>query len=210
MPEIYIRIFQLIVLYAAMVLHEVSHGMMAYQLGDPTAKMAGRLSLNPLKHIDLFGTVLLPLLLIFAGSPFVFCYAKPVPFNPYNFKNRRKGIILTGLAGPVSNFVLALVFAAVIRILDFAGLLSAPLFFLLVIVVLINLVLAFFNLAPFPPFDGHHLAFSLLPGKFARAKEFLSKHSFILMLVWIVFVFPYLFAPAIYFLTEILIGRVLP
>lgn len=209
MPEIYIRIFELIVLYAAMVVHEVSHGMTAFQLGDPTAKEAGRLSLNPLKHIDLFGTVLLPLLLIFSGSPFIFCYAKPVPFNPYNFKNQKKGIILTGLSGPISNFVLAFIFAAVIRILDFAGLLSASLLFLLTIVVLLNLVLAFFNLAPFPPFDGHHLFFSLLPDKFERVKNFLSKYYFILMLVWIVFIFPFLFAPVIYRLTEILTGRVL-
>src|SRR3989338_3631104 len=98
MSDISIKIFQLIVLYASIVIHEVSHGMAAYKLGDPTAKLAGRLSFNPLKHIDPFGTVILPLLLVFSQSPFIICYAKPVPFNP---KIIAKTMFDNGPANPV-------------------------------------------------------------------------------------------------------------
>lgn len=205
MSNISITIFQLIVLYSSMVIHEVSHGMMAYKLGDPTAKLAGRLTLNPLKHIDSFGTVILPLFLILFKSPFVICYAKPVPFNPANFRDVKKGIILTGLAGPLSNIVLAVVFSLLIRLLDFFGLLSSSFLLFLFIIVFLNLLFAFFNLAPFPPFDGHHIVLSLLPDKFRGIKIFLVRNYLFLMLIWLV-VFPYLLAPLVYRLSLILIG----
>ena len=207
MNEVSIKIFQLIVLYASMVVHEVSHGMTAYKLGDPTAKLAGRLSFNPLKHIDPFGTVILPLFLILFQSPFIICYAKPVPFDPNNFRNVKKGIMLTGLAGPLSNIFLAVVFSFLIRLLSFFGILSSSFLTFLFIVVFLNLLFAFFNLAPFPPFDGHHLVFSLLPDKFYRIKNFLFGNYWILMLIWILFIFPYLFVPLIYNLSVILAGQ---
>jgi len=206
MSDISVIIFQLIVLYASMVVHEVSHGMMAYKLGDPTAKLAGRLSFNPLKHIDPFGTVMLPLILILFHSPFVICYAKPVPFNSGNFRNVKKGTMLTGLAGPLSNIFLAVIFGILIRLLGFFGLLSSPLLFFLFVIVFLNLLFAFFNLAPFPPFDGHHIALSLLSDKFYAIKNFLIRNYLFLMLIWIFFVFPYLFNP-IYQLALILSGQ---
>lgn len=207
MSDISVKIFQLIVLYASMVVHEVSHGMAAYKLGDPTAKLAGRLSFNPLKHIDVFGTVILPLFLILFQSPFIVCYAKPVPFNPNNFRNVKKGTILTGLAGPLSNIGLAIIFGLLIRLLNFFGLLSPHLLLLLFIIVFLNLLFALFNLAPFPPFDGHHLVFSLLPDKFYGIKKFLVKNYLFLMLIWIFIIFPYLFPPLIYTLSIILTGQ---
>ncbi|MEK7574424.1 MAG: site-2 protease family protein [Patescibacteria group bacterium] len=206
MPDISIQIFQLIVLYASLVIHEVSHGLAAYKLGDPTAKLAGRLSFNPLKHIDPFGTVILPLSLVLFNSPFIICYAKPVPFNPNNFRDVKRGTILTGLAGPLSNMTLAIIFGLLIRLLSFSGLLSFNLLSLLSIIVFINVLFALFNLAPFPPFDGHHLVFSLLPDKFYRFKNFLEKNYLFLTLAWIVFIFPYLLAPLVYQLSRIIIS----
>lgn len=206
MSEFYVKIFQLVVLYAAMVFHEVAHGMMAYKLGDPTAKLAGRLSFNPLKHIDPFGTVLLPLVLILFRSPFIVCYAKPVPFNPANFKNAKRDIALTGLAGPLTNFGLAVFFGGLARLLNFGGLVPPTFLLLLFIIVFMNILLAVFNLAPFPPFDGHHLAFSLLPERFYKIKQFLAGNYLLLLAIWILFIFPYLFVPLIYALSAILIG----
>lgn len=206
MPNLSIQIFQLIVLYASMVVHEVSHGLAAYKLGDPTAKLAGRLSFNPLKHIDPFGTVILPLFLILLNSPFVICYAKPVPFNPNNFKNVKKGILLTGLAGPFSNLFLAIVFSILIRLFSFFGILSSSFLIYLFIIVLLNILFALFNLAPFPPFDGHHLMFSILPDKYYKIKHFLTKNYLFLMLIWAFLVFPYFFAPLVYNLSLFLTG----
>ncbi len=207
MSDISIQIFQLIVLYASMVIHEVSHGLTAYKLGDPTAKLAGRLSFNPLKHIDPFGTVILPFFLILFNSPFVICYAKPVPFNPNNFRNVKKGILLTGLAGPLSNIFLAIVFSVLIRLFSFFGLLSSSLLIPLFVIVLLNILFAFFNLAPFPPFDGHHLVFSLLPDKYYKVKNFLMGNYLFLMLIWVFLIFPNLLAPFVYRLSIILTGQ---
>ncbi|MFA5084044.1 MAG: site-2 protease family protein [Candidatus Paceibacterota bacterium] len=206
MSDVSITIFQLIVLYASMVVHEVSHGLTAFKLGDPTPKLAGRLTFNPLKHIDLFGTVVLPLSLILFRSPFVICYAKPVPFNPHNFRNVKKGIMLTGLAGPLSNIFLAVIFSFLIRLLVFFGISSYSLLSFLFIIVFLNFLFAFFNLAPFPPFDGHHVVFSLLPDKFYGIKSFLTGNSLFLMLIWIFLIFPYLIAPLAYRLALIFIG----
>jgi Zn-dependent protease len=139
------------------VLHEVSHGYVAYLLGDPTAKSRGRLSLNPLKHVDPFGTVLLPLLLTATGMP-AFGYAKPVPINPHYFKDYRKGMLLTGLAGPAMNLSLAAVSGIAVRVLVGAGLFQSTVGYwtttILYQFALINLVLMFFNLIPIPPLDG--------------------------------------------------------
>jgi len=206
MSNFSIQIFQLIVLYSSMVVHEVSHGLMAYKLGDPTAKLAGRLSFNPLKHIDPFGTVILPLFLILFNSPFVICYAKPVPFNPSNFRNVKKGIFLTGLAGPLSNIFLAVIFSILIRLLSFFGVLSSSFLIFLFIIVLLNVLFAFFNLAPFPPFDGHHLVFSILPNKYYKVKNFLIRNDLFLMLIWVFLIFPYLFAPLVYKFSLFLTG----
>jgi len=139
------------------VLHEVSHGYVAYRLGDPTAKSRGRLSLNPLKHVDPFGTVLLPLLLTASGLP-AFGYAKPVPINPHYFRDYRKGMLLTGLAGPATNLTLAIVSGVLTRVLVATGLADMAagqwVWYILYLFAYINLVLMFFNLIPIPPLDG--------------------------------------------------------
>ena len=176
MSEWTFRILELAMFIPAIVLHEVSHGYVSYRLGDPTAKMKGRLSLNPVKHVDPFGTVLLPLLLWFSGAP-IFGYAKPVPINPNYYKDYRKGMLLTGLAGPATNLTLAVVAGLLVRMLIPLGDMTNgaqidPTFTVLGWVVYalyffaqINLVLMFFNLIPIPPLDGSSIVVPFLKGK---------------------------------------------
>ena len=164
MDDILIRVLQLALFIPALVFHEVSHGYVSYRLGDPTAKMKGRLSLNPIKHIDPFGTVLLPLLLWATGAP-IFGYAKPVPINPGYYKDYRKGMLLTGLAGPATNLALALTAGLLSRVLALGALATGAaadphitflgwIWYGLYYFGQINLVLMFFNLIPIPPLDG--------------------------------------------------------
>lgn len=137
----------IVIVFYSIIIHEVSHAYAAFALGDDSAKRAGRLSLNPMKHIDIFGTIILPLLLYFSAG-FIYGYAKPVPFNPYNFRNLKRDSGLTALAGPVSNILIAIVMAVIYHI-------SPPLLqYILYYVIFLNLLLAFFNLIPFPPLDG--------------------------------------------------------
>lgn len=164
----------------AMVFHEVSHGFAAYKLGDPTAKAQGRLSANPLKHIDPFGTVILPVCLMAVGLP-VFGYAKPVPYNPFYFKDKRKGDLIVGLAGPAANLVMALLGAAVYHAIVFAlmqmpssdvsSLLQNALVYnavalLVPLFVYVNLIFLFFNIIPIPPLDGSSVLAVLLPARY--------------------------------------------
>lgn len=135
------------IVFYSIIIHEVSHAYAAYLLGDDSAKRAGRLSLNPAKHIDIFGTIILPLILYFTAG-FIYGYAKPVPFNPYNFRNMKRDSGLTALAGPVSNILIAILMALVYHF-------SSPIIQnVLYYVVFLNLLLAFFNLIPVPPLDG--------------------------------------------------------
>lgn len=164
----------------AMVFHEVAHGFAAYKLGDPTAKNMGRLTANPLKHIDPFGTVIMPLMLMAVGLP-VFGYAKPVPYNPFFFKDKRKGDLIVGLAGPAANLVMALLGALVYHLVVIvmrsipqttaAVILNSTIgynfiFLLIPLFVYINLIFMFFNLIPIPPLDGSSVLAVLLPPKY--------------------------------------------
>jgi Zn-dependent protease len=165
MSDFLIGVLELAMFVPAIVLHEVSHGYVSYRLGDPTAKMRGRLTLNPIKHMDPFGTVLLPLLLWASGAP-VFGYAKPVPINPNYYKDYRKGMMITGLAGPVTNLALALIAGLIVRFLTLTGALAYGsvsegtlgvlgwILYGFYYFAQINLVLMFFNLIPIPPLDG--------------------------------------------------------
>lgn len=180
----------------AIVFHEFMHGWAAYKLGDPTAKAHGRLSFNPLKHIDPFGTVILPLLLIFIGGP-VFGYAKPVPYNPANFKDPRRDDLLVGLAGPCGNLILALLGSVVMFVLQTfftTGTNVAFLYFYALFLpqfILINLYLMFFNLLPIPPLDGSSIFAFFLPAKHLPAYYRVQQYAMPILLI-VLFVLPYL------------------
>ena len=152
-------IFLVVVIIFSAIIHEVMHGMAADYLGDKTARYAGRLTLNPIPHIDLFGSILLPLTFVLTHSPIFFGWAKPVPYNPFNLRPGRFSEAIVAGAGPVSNFVIAIVFGTLIRAQIFDPTISA-IFFLIVVV---NVMLAIFNLIPIPPLDGSKVIEALLP-----------------------------------------------
>lgn len=180
----------------ALVGHEVAHGFAAYKLGDPTAKRAGRLSLNPLKHIDPFGTVILPLLLMVLHMP-IFGYAKPVPYNPHYFKDPRKGDAITGFAGPLANLVMALVGAAIAQIIYAASphLIETEagyfLMLLLATFTLVNLYLMFFNLIPIPPLDGSSIIAVFIPERMLPKWYSIQHYAFPVFMIAII-ALPYL------------------
>jgi len=189
--NIAISLFEFIVLIFSAVLHEVAHGYEAERLGDDTARNAGRLTLNPLKHLDPFGSVIMPLLLFIAtGGAFFFAAAKPVPYDPRHLKNPRAGSAKIALAGPLTNLVIAAVFGILIRI--FIVLPVSPLFImLLAIVSYLNILLAIFNLVPIPPLDGSRVLFAALPQTEAtfRAAYALERWGLFLVLIFVFFGF---------------------
>jgi Zn-dependent protease len=172
----------------AIILHEVSHGWVADRLGDPTARYSGRITLNPLAHIDLFGTILLPLVLLISGGGFIFGYAKPVPINPYNLRNPRRDMMWISLAGIVTNLALAAVSAMIFRVLASSSLGSwslivSPLVMMLWVSVKINCILAVFNAVPIPPLDGSRVLVNLLPPEKAVVFAKLEPYGFIIILL---------------------------
>ena len=192
-------IFSIAVLIMSVVIHEVSHGALTNLLGDQTAKDAGRLTLNPLKHLDPFGSVLLPFITYLLGG-FIIGWAKPVPYNPYNLSNQRWGPALVGAAGPGSNILIALAFSLVVRSLD--GALPASLAEILTTIILINILLAIFNLVPIPPLDGSKVLFALLPASFYRLQGFLEEYGFFLLLIFIFLLWRWLL-PLVFFIFRI-------
>jgi len=176
---------------AAVVLHELAHGYVAFRLGDPTAARLGRLTLNPFAHVDLFGTVLLPLILLFTGAPFLFGYAKPVPVNFLNLRNPRRGMVLVALAGPGMNLLLAGLSALAFRSLlslhiPDNELLTSNLAVIALMAkysVAINVSLAVFNLLPLPPLDGGRAATGLLPRLPALALARLEPYGMLILLM---------------------------
>jgi Zn-dependent protease len=165
----------------AMIIHEVAHGWVAYKLGDPTAKYSGRLTLNPASHIDPFGTILLPIMLIWMNSQVVFGWAKPVPINFMGLRNPKRDIILVGAAGPMANVIFAFVLAAAFRLFPF---LNTPLFAdILLYAIKVNLILAAFNLIPIPPLDGSRILFGFLPPRAAMAYLRIEPYGFIILFV---------------------------
>ncbi len=177
-------VFRLLVLLFSVVVHEVSHGAVAYALGDSTAKDAGRLTLNPIPHIDFLGSIILPL---FIG----FGWAKPVPYNPYNLRSQRWGPLMVGLAGPASNILIATFFGLLVRFHNVGPLamLDSSFFVIAQGIVVLNLGLALFNLLPIPPLDGSKALFAFLPRSMGNVEYFLERYG-MLILLFVVFIFP--------------------
>jgi Zn-dependent protease len=203
-----ITIFEFIVLIFSAVLHEIAHGYEAEKLGDDTARKAGRLTLNPLVHLDLFGSFLMPVLLYIAsGGTFFFAAAKPVPYNPNNLKNPRTGSAKIALAGPLTNLGLALIFGILVRIAIYLPV-SDFLLQLLGIICLINILLGIFNLVPIPPLDGSRILFAALPQNRTtyRVFAFLERWGLIFVLLFVFFGFG-LLSPIINGLFFLLTGQ---
>jgi Zn-dependent protease len=177
-------IFILIVLYFSIVIHEIAHGSCALILGDDTAKREGRLTLNPIAHIDPIGTIFLPLILLiltFGQGP-IFGWAKPVPVNPLNFRDKKWGIVKVSLAGPATNLLIAILFSFLAGfnfprvMINFFEIIS-----------IYNFSWAFFNLLPLPPLDGFHILYQILPERFFSLKFFLLQYGFLILLIFIFF-----------------------
>jgi len=185
-----ISIWALPVLFA-IVLHEVAHGWVADRLGDNTARFMGRLTLNPLKHIDPIGTILIPVILLVSGSPFLFGYAKPVPVNFGKLNNPKRDMIWVALAGPVMNLILALLSTALLAVTVHmpASLswVSEPLSLMCQASIIINMVLLIFNLLPLPPLDGGRVAVGLLPGPIAYQLSRIEPFGFLIIVLLLVF-----------------------
>jgi Zn-dependent protease len=194
----------------SVVIHEVAHGEVAYYMGDPTAKYAGRLTLNPIKHLDPVGSIIVPGFLILAsmatGVGLIFGWAKPVPINPRNFRDQKYGAAKVGLAGPLANISLAIVFGMLLRFFPFgADHFSQSLIVVFGYIVWVNLLLAVFNLLPIPPLDGSHILFAFLPYSMENLKIILTQYGFFILLFVIFFCLEWLL-PIINYLFYLIVG----
>lgn len=191
-------ILQILIFFFSIVIHEYSHGLIAYKLGDPTAKISGRLTFNPLAHIDLFGTIILPLSLFILGSRVIFGWAKPVPVNFFNLRNPKRDIVFVGIAGPLANICLAIFLSLILRI-------NLPLRIceFLKLAILINLVLAIFNLIPVPPLDGSRILMGLLPSNLAYRFSLVEPFGILIIFFLLMLgLFNRIILPFVYFLAE--------
>lgn len=190
-------IFSLIILLFSIIIHEIAHGSIALSLGDTTARDSGRLTLNPLKHLDPFGSVFLPLLLVSmnlltGGHTPIFGWAKPVPINPYRFKDQRWGTLKVALAGPATNFLVAISFGLLIRFLNLPN--YGYLFYAFSLITIYNFAWGIFNLIPVPPLDGSHIIFSFFPKKMYSLRLFLEQYGFYILIFLIFFGLGWIFS----------------
>jgi Zn-dependent protease len=200
-----ISIFYFLVLIISIIVHEVAHGIAAEREGDPTARMLGRITLNPLKHIDWFGSVILPLILILSKAGFVVGWAKPVPYNPENLKRGKKSVALVSVAGIVVNLSIAIIFGLTIRIAAGSGFTSTAFFDISSIIVLVNIVLAMFNAIPIAPLDGFRFLGAVLPFRYEGTMRTLERYSLPLLVVFLFFGWKFV-APLAFKLFTLLTG----
>lgn len=203
----------IIALIMSVVIHEMAHAYAANWLGDPTARLEGRLSPNPLVHLDPFMSVILPALLVFSGSPILFGAAKPVPYNPYNFTNQRWGEAIVAVAGPASNIALAIIFASLIRVSEYVTVFSETFLTLAFQIVMLNIFLAIFNMVPIPPLDGSKILPKFLPFawqlKYQRFRAIFEQNTLIAFGVIILLFITVLGQPLAqltFFLAQLLVG----
>ncbi len=201
-------VFWLAILIMSVVVHEFSHGWMAYQLGDTTAKDFGRLTLNPIRHLDFFGSFLVPLaIFVFSGGQAIFGWAKPVPFNPYNLTDQRYGEAKVAFAGPGANLAVALFFGLLLRFTPDNLLISLPgLVQIFSLIILLNIILAIFNLVPIPPLDGSKILFTFLPASLGGVRSFLEQYGIIVLLFFIFFAFQWIL-PIVFSIFELFVGQ---
>lgn len=199
---VFFIVYALVILFS-IVLHELAHGLAAYSMGDPTAKNLGRLTLNPLKHLDLFGSIILPLLTYWAGG-FIFGYAKPVPYNPLYLNDQKYGPAKVAIAGPLTNIAIALLFGVLLHLVPLSFF-SFATYSMLRYIVFINLLLAVFNLVPIPPLDGHWILLTFLPERYYRWKALFQRYGTFLFLIFILFLFPFIL-PLVHLLFRVFTG----
>jgi Zn-dependent protease len=199
-------IFYVAVLIMSVVVHEFAHGYTAYLFGDQTARLSGRLTLNPLKHLDPFGSFILPLLLILMKAGFVIGWARPVPYNPNNLRGGRKAKVLVAGAGIIANLLVALLFGLLIRFAPTLGLdYGHPFYTIASIIVFTNLVLSFFNIIPIPPLDGSKILFSFIPARFRYIENFLERWGMFFLLFFVIFLWARV-APVVFILFSFITG----
>jgi Zn-dependent protease len=196
-------IFSIAILILSVVIHEVSHGFVANILGDGTARHAGRLTLNPLKHLDPMGSFIIPMLTYFGGG-FIFGWAKPVPYNPYNLKDQKWGEAKVAAAGPLSNLLIALVFGLILRF-GIADALGSASLEMLHLIIYLNLILAVFNLVPIPPLDGSKVLFSILPYHMRYIQDFMEQYWLVFIGIFIFFLSGVL-SPVVEYLFRLIVG----
>jgi Zn-dependent protease len=200
-------LFVIALLILSVVIHEVSHGYAALWLGDRTALYAGRLTLNPIKHLDPIGSVLVPILVSLLPGNFFFGWAKPVPFNPYNLRNQRWGEAIVAFAGPLSNIILAILFGIILRYAEPLNL-NAAFIEISVYITLINIGLAIFNLIPIPPLDGSKILFSILPYQLWQYRAAIEQYSLFLIVIFVFFFSSWL-GPVVAWLFQLVTGLTL-
>ena len=206
------QIFSIIVLIISIVIHEFAHGYSAYLLGDDTARLSGRLTLNPIKHLDPFGSVILPLFLVLSGSGFVIGWARPVPYNPNNLQKGRMGEFIVAFSGIAANLFVAIIFGLLIRIAPMIGIQAftssgaiSPFYDIASIIVQVNLILAIFNIIPIPPLDGSKVLFAFIPPQYRNIQNFMEKWGLFLLVIFIIFIWKSV-SPLIFSLFSLLTG----
>jgi len=206
MESFIILIFQLAILLMSVVIHEFAHGWMAFRLGDTTAKNYGRLTLNPIKHLDLWGSLVVPFMIfVFSGGSAIFGWAKPVPFNPNNLRDQKYGIAKVAIAGPSANLLIALIFGLILRFNQSELFISSGMAQIFSLTIFLNILLAVFNLIPLPPLDGSKILFTFLPDSLRDVRIFLEQYGMFVLLFFIFFAFEWVL-PIIRLIYQLIVG----